>query len=265
MKENKGPVFEVALLSDTHFGSLNKQKGHKSYRSDANKIYEYKRAIKKLPDSVDIIIITGDITEHATFDEARLAADAIGSAEAKNLRRIAVLGNHDIPSSHDALEEYVEILKNEGGIEIIRDGEVVFYERDGYSLGITGVPGFSDEVKSKVLGYNKRTHKPFYKRADFDRLRAKDRCDSARGLKTLAQAEVDKRIWVSHIPTEPHQTTGPISLGGVIFSHLSELNLIVSGHLHSEPVAGESDLIDMTGTTKVASLHAGLPFRRLII
>ena len=91
----------------------------------------------------DVLLLGGDLTDYGLPDEARLLARELSGVK---IPILAVLGNHDFESGHEA--EVVKILV-EAGVQML-DGDSV--EVDG--VGFAGVKGFCG-------GFGRRTLEPW--------------------------------------------------------------------------------------------------------
>ena len=91
----------------------------------------------------DVLLLGGDLTDYGLPDEARLLAHELSGVK---IPILAVLGNHDFESGHEA--EVVKILV-EAGVQML-DGDSV--EVDG--VGFAGVKGFCG-------GFGRRTLEPW--------------------------------------------------------------------------------------------------------
>ncbi|WP_141735538.1 metallophosphoesterase family protein [Oligoflexus tunisiensis] len=86
---------------------------------------------EKMSEEVDILLLCGDLTDYGRPEEAHVLA---GELTAVDKPILAVLGNHDYESGHEA--EVTEILRT-AGVNVL-DGDVC--EIDG--IGFVGVKGF---------------------------------------------------------------------------------------------------------------------------
>lgn len=95
----------------------------------------FQRLVKAVNEqSVDLVLLGGDLTDQGRPEEARLLADSLADLHAPI---VAVLGNHDLDSGKR--DEVVEILQ-EGRIQVL-DGDR--YKRKGGLVGVAGVKGFA--------------------------------------------------------------------------------------------------------------------------
>lgn len=106
----------------------------------------FQRLVKAVNEqSVDLVLLGGDLTDHGRPEEAELLADSLGDLRAPV---VAVLGNHDLDSGRR--DEVVSIL-SEGGI-LVLDGDR--YKLKGGLVGVAGVKGFAG-------GFGRSSLQPF--------------------------------------------------------------------------------------------------------
>lgn len=106
----------------------------------------FQRLVKAVNEqSVDLVLLGGDLTDHGRPEEAELLADSLGDLRAPI---VAVLGNHDLDSGRR--DEVVSIL-SEGGI-LVLDGDR--YKLKGGLVGVAGVKGFAG-------GFGRSSLQPF--------------------------------------------------------------------------------------------------------
>lgn len=93
------------------------------------------RALAKVSDEADALVIAGDLTHVGHLSEAKLLLEEVGSV---TIPMVAVLGNHD----HEQGEQtaIAELLK-EHGIHVL-DGDAVVLQLNGSRVGFAGVKGF---------------------------------------------------------------------------------------------------------------------------
>ena len=96
----------------------------------------------KVTESADVLLLCGDLTDYGTIEEAKILAKEITSA--LRIPALAVLGNHDVESGHEA--ELVQILTDAG--VVILDGDS--YELHG--VGFAGTKGFAGGFGRRALG-----------------------------------------------------------------------------------------------------------------
>lgn len=93
-------------------------------------------------ETADVLLLCGDLTDYGTIEESKILAKEITSS--LRIPAIAVLGNHDYESGHEA-----------DMIEILSDAGVVVLDGDSYELhgvGFAGVKGFAGGFGRRALG-----------------------------------------------------------------------------------------------------------------
>ena len=95
---------------------------------------QIRRAFAELGDSVDLVLLAGDLTTHGEPEQAQVLADAAGEIDAPVF---AVLGNHDWHA--DRVEELAEVL---GRRITLLDRRHAICRPHGHEVGIVGVKGF---------------------------------------------------------------------------------------------------------------------------
>ena len=89
----------------------------------------------------DVMIISGDLTDYGTIEEAEVLVRELASVQ---IPILTVLGNHDLESGHGA--EVMAILR-EAGIKVL-DGEAAVV----HDVGFAGVKGFCGGFGRHALG-----------------------------------------------------------------------------------------------------------------
>jgi uncharacterized protein len=120
LPEHEGVTIRVAAAGDVHC-------------SDANRA-ETAAAFAEIDDTVDLILLAGDLTTHGEPDQGRVLAEAC-----RGLRTpvIAILGNHDWHVNRAA--ELTRVLE-EGGIRVLERSHTI-EKLKGVEVGIVGVKG----------------------------------------------------------------------------------------------------------------------------
>jgi len=90
--------------------------------------------------SADVLVIAGDITDYGLPEEARIVASALAPVK---IPVIAVLGNHDFESGHQA--EVTKILVDAGVMVLDGDAQEVA------GVGFAGVKGFAGGFGPRAL------------------------------------------------------------------------------------------------------------------
>jgi Icc-related predicted phosphoesterase len=102
----------------------------------------WRRGFARLPESADVLLLGGDLTDHGRAGEARALAEALAEVPVPVL---AVLGNHDY--EHGAPEQVREILSARG-VRVL-DGESCVVG----GVGFAGAKGFGGGFGEHALGY----------------------------------------------------------------------------------------------------------------
>jgi uncharacterized protein len=93
------------------------------------------RAFDELGDSIDLVLLAGDLTARGEPAEASVLADASQRIDAPV---VAVLGNHDW---HLDRQREIAAILSEAGIQVLDRGSAV-HRIDGAEVGIVGTKGF---------------------------------------------------------------------------------------------------------------------------
>jgi Icc-related predicted phosphoesterase len=94
-----------------------------------------------IAESADLLLVTGDLTDHGHPDEATVLAHELA---ALRLPTVAVLGNHDFESNH---QDQVRDILAAAGVTVL-DGDACEVLR----IGIAGVKGFAGGFGRRALG-----------------------------------------------------------------------------------------------------------------
>lgn len=114
-------MVRVAAIADVHFSE-----------DSGGTLRDY---WMELPEKADLLIIGGDLTTHGSASQAAVLSEEL---EAVEVPVVAVLGNHDYHSDHEA--EVRRELERRG--VIVLEGETVTLNIRGQSVGIAGTKGF---------------------------------------------------------------------------------------------------------------------------
>lgn len=95
----------------------------------------------QIAESADLLLLTGDLTDHGLPDEARVLAHELS---ALRVPIVAVLGNHDFESNQ---QDQVRDIVTSAGVTVL-DGEACEVLR----IGIAGVKGFAGGFGQRALG-----------------------------------------------------------------------------------------------------------------
>jgi uncharacterized protein len=194
---------------------------------------EIESAFEELADTVDLLLLAGDLTMHGEPEEAAILA---GSCRSLDVPVFAVLGNHDWHG--DRHDDVVSVL-SEGGINVLERSSAIC-EIENVEVGIVGTKGF--------VGGFPGSHLPDFGEPLLRELYAETSAEVdalERGLGEVALCPV--RIVVLHYsPTEatlegelPGIWTflGSDRLAAPIAAHSPDL--VVHGHAHAGQFRGE--------------------------
>ncbi len=139
----------------------------------------FRHVFARLEGQADVLLLCGDLTDYGLPEEAVVLSKELSVLE---IPILAVLGNHDFQSGHEA--KVTEILQ-EGGVKVL-DGDS--HEIDG--LGFAGIKGFAGGFGRGTLGpWGESAIKSFVKEA----------LDEALKLESaLARLRTDRRIAITH-------------------------------------------------------------------
>ena len=159
-------VVRVAAVGDVHYG--------KASQGASLQLFT------EINERADVLALCGDLTDHGLPDEARLLAKDLTSAV--RIPIVAILGNHDYESGHEA--ELTAILSDAG--IIVLDGDA----HEIHGVGFAGVKGFAGGFGRGALGsWGESTIKSFVREA----------IDEALKLETaLAKLRTAQRIALLH-------------------------------------------------------------------
>lgn len=159
-------VVRVAAVGDVHYG--------KASQGASLQLFT------EINERADVLALCGDLTDHGLPDEARLLAKDLTSAV--RIPIVAILGNHDYESGHEA--ELSAILSDAG--IVVLDGDA----HEVHGVGFAGVKGFAGGFGRGALGsWGESTIKSFVREA----------IDEALKLETaLAKLRTAQRIALLH-------------------------------------------------------------------
>jgi uncharacterized protein len=120
----------VAAAGDIHCGEVNRDTVASAFRA--------------IDESVDLILLAGDLTTHGEPEQATILADACGEIETPV---VAVLGNHDL---HAGKADEVKAILVDAGIELLDRGHST-HSVGGCRVGVAGVKGFVGGFRGKGL------------------------------------------------------------------------------------------------------------------
>jgi Icc-related predicted phosphoesterase len=134
--------FRIAALADIHV--------HETSSG------QYKELFLHLSETVDMILLCGDLTDLGTEKEAQVLSEELSVVR---IPIIAVLGNHDHES--DNVEVVSQILKD--AKVYMLEGTDYLFEHGGKQYGITGVKGFGGGFLPYMWArFGEREQKAFY-------------------------------------------------------------------------------------------------------
>lgn len=182
-----------------------------------------------LEGKADVLLLCGDLTDYGLPEEAHVLAKELSVLK---IPILAVLGNHDFESGHQA--KVVEILQ-EGGVKVL-DGDSHVIE----GLGFAGIKGFAGGFGRGTLGpWGESAIKSFVKEA----------LDEALKLESaLARLRTERRIALLHYSPVRDTVLGePEEIYAFLgCSRLEEplerypVNLAFHGHAHRGALEGKT-------------------------
>ena len=184
----------------------------------------------RVSEEADILLMCGDLTDFGTAEEGKILAKEITTS--LRIPSLAVLGNHDCESGHEA--ELIDILTDAG--VVVLDG--TSYEMDG--VGFAGVKGFAGGFGRRALGaWGEKIIKDFVHEAINEALKLEA---------ALARLRTPQKIGVLHY--SPIQATvegePPEIIAFLGSSRLEEpldryrVNAVFHGHAHRGSLEGRT-------------------------
>lgn len=139
----------------------------------------FRHLFAKLEGQADVLLLCGDLTDYGLPEEAAILAKELSVLE---IPILAVLGNHDFESGHQA--KVTEILQD-GGVKVLDGDSHVIND-----VGFAGIKGFAGGFGRGTLGpWGESAIKTFVKEA----------LDEALKLETaLARLRTERRIALLH-------------------------------------------------------------------
>lgn len=185
--------------------------------------------LNRVRDEADVFVLAGDLTNYGRPDEMEPLLNVLVRLR---VPVIAVLGNHDYESGHEA--ELIRMLTQEG-IKVL-DGSA--YERDG--VGFAGTKGFVGGFGRGVLTAFGEPEIKTFVRASID--------EALRLERAMSQLRTKKRVVVLHYAPiaatvdgeapEIYPFLGTSRLAEVIDRHGADL--VVHGHAHNGKCCGKT-------------------------
>lgn len=191
---------------------------------------DLQRELVSLNGQVDLLVITGDITEGGRLPEVEIAAEMLSAVR---VPMIGVLGNHDRRGlRRSAMRRTLE----HAGLQLLDGNAVVPVLDDGRRIGLAGVSGtgggFRLDEPEAVIGGRLRQAVAIKARREAIRLK--------KALEALRAVEPDISIAVTHFaptittlgdePVLKHWMLGNSFLGQIIDEE--DVDLVVHGHAH---------------------------------
>lgn len=209
----------------------------------------------KVSEEADILLLCGDLTDFGTPEEGKILAKEITTS--LRIPSLAVLGNHDLESGHEA--ELIEIL-TDAGVTVL-DG--TSYEMDG--VGFAGVKGFAGGFGRRALGaWGEKIIKDFVHEAINEALKLEA---------ALARLRTPQKIGVLHYSPIQATVNGepPEIIAFLGSSRLEEpldryrVNAVFHGHAHrGSPegrTKGNAPVFNVAMPVLAAAFPDKLPFR----
>jgi Icc-related predicted phosphoesterase len=209
----------------------------------------------RVSEEADILLMCGDLTDFGTAEEGKILAKEIKTS--LRIPSLAVLGNHDCESGHEA--ELIDILTDAG--VVVLDG--TSYEMEG--VGFAGVKGFAGGFGRRALGaWGEKIIKDFVHEAINEALKLEA---------ALARLRTPQKIGVLHY--SPIQATvegePPEIIAFLGSSRLEEpldryrVNAVFHGHAHRGSLEGRTKngapVFNVAMPVLAAAFPEKLPFR----
>jgi Icc-related predicted phosphoesterase len=209
----------------------------------------------RVSEEADILLMCGDLTDFGTAEEGKILAKEIKTS--LRIPSLAVLGNHDCESGHEA--ELIDILTDAG--VVVLDG--TSYEMEG--VGFAGVKGFAGGFGRRALGaWGEKIIKDFVHEAINEALKLEA---------ALARLRTPQKIGVLHY--SPIQATvegePPEIIAFLGSSRLEEpldryrVNAVFHGHAHRGSLEGRTkngaSVFNVAMPVLAAAFPEKLPFR----
>ncbi|MCL5291036.1 MAG: metallophosphoesterase [Actinobacteria bacterium] len=184
-----------------------------------------KPALNRVNEEADMLILTGDLTQHGRLGEAAVLLRELSTVD---VPIVAVLGNHDF---HDGNEGNFAMLLAGYGV-IILDGGAIELSINGLTVGLTGTKGFGGGFGMRTIpDFGEQIFKNMYREASFEAAKIGE------GLESL---ETDFKVVVLHYspvretlqgePLEIYPFLGTSILAEPIDRYGADL--VIHGHAH---------------------------------
>lgn len=209
----------------------------------------------KVTESADVLLLCGDLTDYGTVEEAKILAKEITTS--LRIPALAVLGNHDFESGHEA--EVVQILADAG--VIVLDGD----SHELHGVGFAGVKGFGGGFGRRSLG---AWGEPIIKNFVHETINETLKLEAA-----LARLRTDQKIALLHYsPIQATVTGEPLEIVAFLGSSRLEepldryrVNAVFHGHAHRGSPEGRTKgnvpVYNVAMTLLAAAFPEQPPFR----
>ena len=182
--------------------------------------------LKDLGEHADALLLAGDLTQHGTVAEAEIVAPEFGGLD---VPVIAVLGNHDYQSDHQA--GIAKVLRA-SGMDVL-EGSGVVLDLPGGTLGVAGSKGFGG-------GFPGRCASEFGEPEMKEFVRHSRRLADGLGA-ALAALDCDIRVALTHYSPVPDTLAGEPPeiypfLGSYFLAEAADsapADLAIHGHAHA--------------------------------
>jgi len=206
--------------------------------------------MSRVRDEADVLVLAGDLTNYGRPEEMESLLNAIVRLR---LPVVAVLGNHDYESGHQA--ELIKMMTNEG-VKVL-DG--TGYERDG--VGFAGTKGFLGGFGRGVLtAFGEPEVKAFVQAAIDETMKLERALSQLRSPKTvvvLHYAPVPDTV--KGEPAELLPYLGSSRLAEVVDRH--QADLVLHGHAHHGAPDGKTTAGVPVANVALSLLQAQSPPR----
>lgn len=218
-------TFRVAAVADLHIKET----------SPPGEIQELVQKIER--DGVDALVLCGDNVDQGTLDEANMLIHELHGVK---MPILVVLGNHDY---HSEKHEEIRKLFVEHGMIVLEGADYVI-EKNGKSLGITGVKGFGGGFKPSMWGrFGEPEQKAFYDASE------KELEQLEIGLNALQGKKPTYTIVAMHYSPIRETLEGELQelyafLGSTRFQEVIdryEVSAVVHGHSHYGSPEGKTE------------------------
>ncbi|MGH2683629.1 MAG: metallophosphoesterase family protein [Actinomycetota bacterium] len=204
-------MIRIAAVGDLHAG--------------LDSVGKTRRGFDDLADRADVLLLAGDLTRRGTMEEGKVVAEELRDLP---VPAVAVLGNHDYHSGHQA---EIRASLEDAGVRVL-EGESIVLDIEGTGLGIAGVKGFGGGFAgASASPFGEEEMKAFVAHTE----------DTARRLERALEAlEADLRVALLHYaPVETTLTGERLEIYPFLGSYLlaeavdrAGADLVLHGHAH---------------------------------